>query len=416
MKLIYIDPVDKGYRNFLRINDEFLKLGIETLLLHTTSFFETIVEKEYEIGKLKLRDISYYNTKFIKNAIEIEKPSIIVMINLSFIFDRAIVNIAKKNNIKIVYLAHGTLINPDTYLSNSNNLNTSVKSNPLRIISYKNYLSLINYLDSQYKQNKVWAFFKLLKGIWKSPAQYLTFAKFEEELDVDLILVYVKDDAKHLIENMNFPKEKIKVVGNPEISEFMRNADLDRNVFLSEIGLDFKGKYILYLDDGLVDGEKIWTKRQWYRHLSKIANFLVKNNFTLVLKLHPRIIFSEHKEFFANQKNIFVVEDCDFKNLIAHSEFIISHYSSTILYGFLFQKNIVSPRWGDSANFDMKYDESLVYYCASFDDFRRLIEDGFPGDKKPAIDRFLYKNGIDLNIDSIQLVANEIIKIGTDVK
>lgn len=411
MKLLYIDPVEKGYRNFSRLDSYFKRMGYDTLLLHTTSFFEPVNRKEYKIDNLLLRDISFYQTKLIQKAIEIEKPDIIIIINLSFVFDRAIVNIAKKNNIKIVYLAHGTLINPNSYNKNSNELNAAIRGNPLRIFSRRNYLSLINYLDSQYKQSQFVALVKLIRGVLRSPAQYLTFAKFEEELDVDLNLVYIQDDLEHLVDNMHFPQHKIKVVGNPEISEFIRNEDISRELFLPKIRLDTRDKYILYLDDGLADSEKIWTKKQWYSHLSKIADFLGESTLKLVLKLHPRISLAEHSDFFAHQQNITVVEDCDFKNLICHSEFIISHYSSTILYGFLFHKNIICPRWDDSAQFDFKYDNSLVYYCNTFDAFKDLVVDGFTENKHDAVNAFLNSSGIDVNVDSAKLIADEIVKL-----
>ncbi|HHX69828.1 MAG TPA: hypothetical protein GX708_17505 [Gallicola sp.] len=73
---------------------------------------------------MRIRDISYYKTKLIRKVIEKEKPSIILIINLSFVFDRAIVKIAKKNNIKIVYLAHGSLTNPESFEYASHKLDT----------------------------------------------------------------------------------------------------------------------------------------------------------------------------------------------------------------------------------------------------------------------------------------------------
>ena len=132
-KILFIDPIDKGYRNFTRLNDNFVSKGFSTLLVHTSSFYYPISEKEKKIDSLLIRDISFYDTIYIKKVIEEEKPDIILMINLSFVFDRAIVNIAKKSNIKLVYLAHGTLINPNTYETASNKLDKLIKNNPKRI-------------------------------------------------------------------------------------------------------------------------------------------------------------------------------------------------------------------------------------------------------------------------------------------
>ena len=409
MKILYIDPIDKGYRNFLRLNDEFINRGYETLLLHTTSFYENEFKKEEKIETLILRDISYYGTKKIREAIEKENPEIIVMINLSFIFDRTIVNIAKKNKIKIFYLSHGTLINPETYIANSEELNQSIKSNPARIFSKKNYITLMNYLDSQYKRTRFSAIYNLIKGIVKSPSQFLTFAKFEEELDVDLLLVYINDDAKHLTENMNFPAEKVKVIGNPEISEFMKQKLLSKSDFQKSIGMNENAEYVLYLDDGFVDGETIWTKKQWFDHLDYTSNFLESQNKKLVIKLHPRLKKENYRNFFESKKNIFVVDVATFNNLLYHCEFAISHYSSTIMYAFLFNKNVICPRWDDSSKFDKKYSPELVYYCKDKMEFEFLVINGFKIDKSKAIKIFLNDNGINTSTDSIKLIVNEIL-------
>lgn len=411
MKILYIDPIDKGYRNFLRLNEDFVSKGFETLLLHTTSLFEDDFKREEKIGNMILRDISYYQTKCLRKVIEQEKPKIIVMINLSFTFDRTIVNIAKKNSIKICYLAHGTLVNPNTYLSNVKELDKNIKKNPARIFSKKNYTLLMNYLDSQYKRSKFLAFYRLIRGIVKSPSQFLTFAKYEDELDVDLLLVYINDDRKHLIENMNYPAEKIKVVGNPEISQFMKQKLLTKSDFQRSIGLNENDDYVVYLDDGFVDGETIWTEKQWFNHLDYISDALEAQNKKLVLKLHPRIKQENYKDFFNAKKNILPIEDTSFNNLLYHSDFSISHYSSTIIYAFLFEKNVISPRWDDSSNFDKKYSSDVVYYCSKKDEFEKIIKNGFKVDKTHEIKKYLSENGINTQTDSVKLIVNEILKL-----
>lgn len=411
-KILFIDPIDKGYRNFLRLNGKFNECGYETLLVHTTSFHHPIKDKEYQIEGLKLRDISYYKTKLFRKVIEQEKPSIILMINLSFVLDRAIVNIAKKKNIKIVYLAHGSLTNPSEFDNARKNLDRKIKGNAKRIFSKKNFYGLCNYIDSQTAKEKIPAFIKLVKGIAAHPAQYLTLAKYDRELDVDLMMVYENKDKKLLTEKMNFPKDKIKVVGNPEISEFINLPIQEKSTFISNVGIQTEN-YVLYLDDGLV-ANKIWTRDEWYCHLISIANVLQKGQTQLVVKLHPRVNLDEHMAFFLeNKESIIPIADADFKNLIFHSKLVISHYSSTVIYALLFHKKVIVPKWSENSRaLTNKYPDNVVHYCQDINEFENEINNYTINEEDTEnINKFLRETGMNTSLNSIDLIVDSILSI-----
>lgn len=408
-KVLFIDPIDKGYRNFLRLNNKFNENGYETLLVHATSFSHPIKDKEYIVNDLLIRDISYYNTKLFRKVIEKEAPSIILIINLSFILDRAIVNIAKRKNIKIVYLAHGSLTNPTEFDKARDDLDKEIKGNVKRIFSKKNFFGLLNYIDSKKIGVKSISFFKLMMGIVKHPAQYLTLAKFDKELDVDLLLVYENKDKILLSEKMNFPANKIKVVGNPEISEFVNLPVLEKKPFLASIGMS-DIRYAVYLDDGLV-ANKIWTDDEWYSHLISIAHILKGQQILLIVKLHPRMDLSLHEEFFLEYKDsIIPVMDIDFKNLLYHASFVISHYSSTVIYALLFNKKVIIPKWDEnSRKLSNKYPEDVVKYSYNLCDIENETQEKTSNDRNVNINKFLENMGINVTVNSIDLVIKEII-------
>lgn len=411
-KVLFIDPIDKGYRNFLRLNNKFKESGYETLLVHATSFHHPIKDKEYLIDGLLLRDISYYKTKLFRKVIEREKPSIILIVNLSFVLDRAIVNVAKRKNIKIVYLAHGSLTNPTEFDNARDNLDKEIKGNVKRIFSRKNFFGLLNYIDSKKMGEKSISFIKLMVGIVKHPAQYLTLAKYDKELDVDLLLVYENKDKILLTEKMNFPANKIQVVGNPEINGFINLPILEKKKFASSIGIQ-SGNYVVYLDDGLV-ANKIWTRGEWYEHLTSIARILEKKQMKLVVKLHPRVNLDEHSVFFSeNKKLIIPILDVDFKNLLYHSEFVVSHYSSTIVYALLFYKKIIVPKWTENSKALMnKYPKNIVVYCENIIKFEQEVENSEISNRNvESINAFLKENGIDISLDSIDLIVNSTLSV-----
>ena len=224
-------------------------------------------------------------------------------------------------------------------------------------------------------------------------------------------MVYENKDKKHLTSNMNFPAGKIKVVGNPEITQFMQAPLLDRHTFISNVGIK-STEYAVYLDDGLVANKK-WNREEWYEHLESIVGVLDKKNIQLVLKLHPRTDFNEHVSFFNKWfDNIIPVVDADFKNLLYHCDFAISHYSTTITYALLFNKKVIIPKWSKSSQYlNNKYPDNVVTYCYNIRDFEKTIIKNLKETDITNIENYLKENGIDKNRDSIELIVNNILSL-----
>ena len=358
------------------------------------------------VDDLVIRDIQFYNTIKLSKVIQIEKPDVIIILTLSFIFDRTIINIAKSNNIKTVFLAHGKLIDIDSAERAEKELNLVIWKKLSRIFRKKNLYVLLNYYYSLPHKNKLIIILKRIISIFRSPANFLTFPKFTHELDADLLLLYTQEDKELYTKTFHFSSEKIKVVGNPEVSSFINNSIISKEQYLEGINVSHIHNYVLYLDDGLVAG-KIWTNTEWYNFILDINKILTDNNYSLIIKLHPRTNYEEHLNFFENNRIIALV-DVDFNNLIYHSSSVVSHYSTTITYALIYNKLVLSPRWGISNHFPLNYPSDIVSYCYLKDDFLEKIK--FPLINSDKIEEYLKLNGIDINIDSVKLIVNEVSK------
>ena len=166
------------------------------------------------------------------------------------------------------------------------------------------------------------------------------------------------------------------------------------------------------MDDGLVANKK-WNREEWYEHLESIVGVLDKKNIQLVLKLHPRTDFNEHVSFFNKWfDNIIPVVDADFKNLLYHCDFAISHYSTTITYALLFNKKVIIPKWSKSSQYlNNKYPDNVVTYCYNIRDFEKTIIKNLKETDITNIENYLKENGIDKNRDSIELIVNNILSL-----
>lgn len=399
-KILYFDNWDKGYRNFLRLDSKFKGKGFQTLLLHTTSLTDSYVKPEKEVEGLKFRDISYYNTIRLKNIIKKENPSAIIMLNLSFILDRVIVQICQDMGICVFYLAHGKLVAIDSV----NTVKDDLKKETLfSKINKKNLYSLYNYFLGLKNIKGVFVFFY---KILTNPTEFIILPKYCKELDVNKSFVYYPLDFELMVKEFGFPKNKVQVVGNPELDYFF-NTDLKNKLKFCHKELNIEGnKYVAYLDDGLSTGHN-WDTKKWIEFLKEINNILKKNSLELVVKLHPRREIDSVKKFF-EENNIKYFYDIDFKNFLNHSLFVISHFSSVIVYALLLRKKVKSPRWGLSRGIVKQYPEGVVNY---YNDVKTFENSLFNVEVNEGLIQNYILNTIgEVNGKSIDMIVNEVTK------
>lgn len=384
-KILYYDNWDKGYRNFLRLDPIFKEKGFETLLLHTTSFIHEIDEIETSIEGMALRDISYYKTNKIRNIILKENPTAIVMLNLSFMIDRAIVQICKDLNIKIFHLSHGMLIPSESIQIVKNHIKKSGGNKLLSKLNKKNKYALYNYLVEVNSISKAFNFFKTAIV---DHTKFTQFPKYSTELEVNKSFVFYPSDLKVMVDDFGFPREKIEVVGNPELDIFYNSEIQPKDKFCNEELNLSNHNYIAYFDDGLSEEVHGWDSQKWLIFLKDLVAITTEKNYKLIIKLHPRRDIATCIEFF-KEHQIQIIKDVDFKNFIYHSKFVVSHFSSVLVYALLLNKKIKSPRWDLSENLEEKYPKTIVEYFY---------------DREKFITTF---NDVEVNLGSVKAYLNE---------
>ncbi|MFH4969234.1 hypothetical protein V8G61_13595 [Gaetbulibacter sp. M240] len=398
-KVLYFDNWDKGYRNFLRLDSEFKKNGFSTLMLHTSSLTNRDIQPEIEVCGLKVRDIMYYKTFRLKKIISIEKPSVIIILNLSFILDRAIVKICKDLNISIFYLAHGKLI----ALESVNKVKSVLgEKKLLSKINKKNLFSIYNYILGRKNPISIVTF---LKNIIKHPLEFTTLPKYCPDLDVTKSFVYYQSDYELMTEEFGFPRDKVVVVGNPELDVFSNTPIINRKLFLEDLKIK-ASNYVAYIDDGLSFTHN-WDMEKWMTFMMEINEIIKKNSLELVVKLHPRRNISGYESFFEEQ-NIKYFKDIDFKNYLFHSLFVLSHFSSVIVYALILNKKVKSPRWGLSKGLVRQYPEDVVEYFSHKEYFETSIFNIEVN--KDLVKNYLYNSIGVVDGNSVDRIINEILK------
>lgn len=375
-KILYLDNWDNGYRHFLRLDKSFKDKGFETLLVHTGSWVgktseiwvDKEIEVENEIGGLTIRDISYYKTNRIRKVIEAEKPYAVILINLSFIIDRAIVKICKDLNINIYYLAHGKLITAEGQAVVKQNMKDYGKNKLLSKLTKKNLYAMYNYFI---EMKSIFKFFSFFYRAIDDYTQFTAFPKYSDELEATKSFVYYPMDYDVMVNEFGFPKDSVQIVGNPELDAFYNTEIRDKDCFITEELQIQNNNYVAYMDDGL-SAMRNWDSNKWMDFLDDLNQILVKHKLQLVIKLHPRRKIDDCLEFF-KEKGIKYFYDLDFKNYVYHSVFTISHFSSVIIYPLLLGKSVKSPRWGLSKGIEENYPPNIIKYYYSREDFEKDI-------------------------------------------
>ena len=119
MKICFIDTWTVGLENLAPVHKELQKKGIDSFLIHTSSFDdEKYPEYEEIIKDVNCKEIRYYNTKLIHKALKKEMPDVVLNLTSFYILDRAINYSCKALGIKSVFLMPGTRETDLSYIKN----------------------------------------------------------------------------------------------------------------------------------------------------------------------------------------------------------------------------------------------------------------------------------------------------------
>lgn len=372
MKILFFDYWLKGINNFNRLMPEIRKQipDVEVKMIHVGSWKEPQEKLVNEHDGFTSHDISTYGTWNLYKVLKKERPDVLVMLNIYYLSDKAIITFCRKLGIKVVFLAHGKFLSDSEQILDRH-VKEDLKKNFASKIRKDTINILKNYLLSTFIRRQPMLFPKSLIKLMKDPMSMTLKTKYSKELDVDRMMVYYEIDKEEFINNRNFPAEKITVVGNPEMDDFINSGIEPQESFFAKA--DLKGKpYVLYLDDGFVQSH-IWNKDQWYAHLKEINGIVKRGNRQLILKLHPRTPMEEHKDFFSKEGIKTFKNEVSFKDLINYADSVISIYSTTISLALCLNKNVVSPRWGVTESFTHNYPKDVIYYPESGKEYMKWL-------------------------------------------
>ena len=392
-KILYFDYWTLGIRNF-KLFDHLLKEnGCETKLLHLNSWRGIEGANHAEIDGISCYDIKYYKTNLLYKVLKAERPTAVVMLNASFITDRAIILACKKLGIKSIYFMHGDIMREEFKETTVASINKRItqSSNIKKVFTHLTS-TVFNYLYSTGQLGLSYLLrlhpYKVIVNTYINPGSYMFFPPASFDIKPDLALVYGELDRKFLAEKFN-DDNYVKIVGNPDLDAyFEREAQLsdEKEIFLSTNRIPLNRPYVTYIEEGFVEGN-FWKNEYRIKFITEISTVCFEEGYNLVIKLHPHTAKGPYRSSLDLVKNVIILDQSDLAKLIYFSEICVCHFSTAMIFPILLGKPLIVPRWGESAKLLTLYSDKEVTFAPTLDAFRERIRK-----KDFRYDRTVYLN------------------------
>ena len=389
MKICFIDTWTPGLENFSPIHNELQKKGIDSFLIHTSSFDdEKYPEYEEIIKDVNCKEIRYYNTKLIHKALKKEMPDVVLNLTSFYILDRAINYSCKALGIKSVFLMPGTRETDLSYIKNEEYNFRFKQLNNQRMSRFQKYIKYIipNYLYSTYKYKFYYLFriepWRALFELFIDPASKAMYPRPNKEIHADKALVFSDVYKKFFMKMYGYPDEKVYCVGNPKLDDaFSILINKPNSKEINEFKLKYKipinTKTVLYLASPFVEsGYAGWTKDFRIKELKKIEKICIANSFHLGVKLHPSMFNDDSLLQYGNStQNVSIIDEANTPLLVYTSDVVAGHSSSTLLIPIVLKKPLIIMKWSSCSFVNDRFKNyDLTKISKSEKDFSELLK------------------------------------------
>lgn len=219
----------------------------------------------------------------------------------------------------------------------------------------------------------------------------------------DKICLYGLQGVDALTE-LGYDKNRLILTGNPKYDKFKKLDYKKSRKILEEYHIDEKKKLVVVGMARWHDGDEVW--------MSELVKFCNKNDFEIVIKIHPmyKEMLNEEseKKILTISKNcqnmrFFIIYDIDLHILLAAADLVITDYSNVGAEAILLDKSLVTVNFvKESFEKDQRYHEyGAAIYTEEYQELEKFILEIFIENKhikelevgrKIAADKYNYHN------------------------
>jgi hypothetical protein len=295
--IIGFDSWTQGSQYFERLVEAMELEGYKLILIHVGSWgHDNRRPVEEMIGKLLVRDISYYKGLSFPEIIQKEKPAGVLFLSMQAYVHRAFNRYCKYLGIPTMHLYHGLVSVQAVSLKRMMPINWKAQLSIFYSRIFDNIGKILpSYMRSLWEtkaSSKEWGWF--VKDIWRKIIGNSYSSQAAPDASTDLCCVYTNADVSHAVQRYRMPPEKVKSVGNPDLFLFGLKESLmgAYDIYKEPVSND-----VIYIDTALIAcGAAYDSEDDFINHLKFTANSLQQQGYNLVVKLHPAHYFNGIKE------------------------------------------------------------------------------------------------------------------------
>lgn len=289
MKTIFgFDSWTEGRQHFERLVPSLEERGYRLILIHIGSWGHDLNRPvEEKIGRLEVRDISFYNGMSFLQILEKERPEAVIFFSTRALAHQAFNNYCQYLGIPTLHVYHGLV---------------TVQAVGLGVdMPYKvNWFKLLKLVRVRLRKNltKIWPIY--WRSLLDTQASLSVWLDFFHEISAKLQFknipaplaakttagcVYADSDVSHMARTYRIPEYCIHTVGNPDLIGFgLQEKDLGSWLVS---GREYS-REIIYIDTALIEAGFVFANQnEFISHLIDTHTALESQGLHLVVKLHP---------------------------------------------------------------------------------------------------------------------------------
>jgi hypothetical protein len=289
LKVLIFDSWTEGARLSLPdVGEAAEGLGVELVLLHLGSWgHDPQHSGEGLVGKIKSRDISWYDGQRLHDALDAERPDAVVFLSTTALAHRAFNRLCRQRAIPTAHLYHGfaTMSDLETASTIGLDIRQQIRriaarglENATRIIPA--YLRALRHTDARPGE-----YLTIITDIWRKLANTSYAGRAPDDAATDIVCVYCDAEREHAVHRYGVPIDRVHATGNLDLPRF--------GVLESDIGCyrppdTLRNRSVMYLDTALTESGACFASHgAFVRHLTETAGALARQGFSMKLRLHP---------------------------------------------------------------------------------------------------------------------------------
>jgi hypothetical protein len=286
--VIAFDSWTEGAVHAERLVPAFQMHGFDLLLIHIGSWGHDIGRpREERIGRLRVRDISYYEGLSFKEILIKERPAAVLFFSTTAFAHRAFNRYCRHQGIATLHVYHGLVRVQSTVLKRMHPINLQRQ---LAMIFARLGKSIARiwpvYLRALWETDaSLHDCLRFGRDVWRQATGQSYVGAAARDASTTACCVYAEADVSHAMERYGMSQEAIHVVGNPDLTRFGFSED-DTGVCLLQKSRP--SREIMYIDTALIEAGAVFDNvSDFVRHLVETREALGRQGFQFVVKLHP---------------------------------------------------------------------------------------------------------------------------------